>query len=178
MHPRQRRVVMIAPSHTTLFGTFVYRTISTYRNLTRKSTATSRSEPDKHETVITFVPSFLSRCIELRVRNDYGRISPTLTTYIVVKAADTSWLEEDCDGSPIFRACRLGDIETLRSAFGDQRMSPFMVDEDGRNLLHVITHVSLLNFCSQAHYVSGGCWPQATTCMQTPASDRSGPRLY
>ncbi len=72
----------------------------------------------------------------MRVRNDYGRISRNLTTYTVVKA-DTSLFENTWNGSPIFRACQLGDIEALRSAFSNRNMSPFVVDEEGKNLLHV-----------------------------------------
>lgn len=155
MHPRQRRVVMIGSSHTTLFGTFVYRTTSTYRNLTWKSTATSRSEPDNHETIVAFVPSFLSRCIEMRVRNDYGRISRTLATYIVVKS-DTPSFDDTWDGSPIFRACQVGDIEALKLALSEQGMSSAVVNEEGQNLLHVIAHVNSLISQPRAHYVLGG----------------------
>lgn len=79
----------------------------------------------------------------MHVRNDYGRISRTLTTYTVVKA-DTSLFDDTWNGSPIFRACKVGDIEALRSAFSDQRMSPFVVNEEGENLLHVTAQVNSL----------------------------------
>jgi len=135
MNLRQRQVV-ISSSHATLLGTFVYRTIYTYRNLTRKTSAVLKSKPVGHETVVTFIPSFFSRCVEMRLGNNYGKVSSTLTSYQVVKA-DDSLFEGVWNGSPIFRACQLGDIEALRSAFSYQGVSPFVVDENGDSLLHV-----------------------------------------
>ncbi len=71
----------------------------------------------------------------MRLGNNYGKVSSTLTTYQVVKANDS--LFEEWNGSSIFRACQLGDIEALKSAFDNQSVSPFVVDEDGDSLLHV-----------------------------------------
>ena len=85
---------------------------------------------------LAFIPSFFSRWIELRLRHDFDRIWPVLTTYPVIERGLF-------DEPPIFLACQLGDIEGLESAFSDQGMTPFVVDEYGDSLLHVKDNVDL-----------------------------------
>lgn len=73
----------------------------------------------------------------MRLGNDYGKVSSSLTSYQVVKANDSLFEEGEWNGSPIFQACQLGDIEAMRSAFTYQGVSLYVVDENGNNLLHV-----------------------------------------
>ena len=126
LHFEQRQVTRISPCHRTLFGTFSYRTTLSYKRSRGKDTATSCSYSDSSETVFTFIPSFFGRCIEWRLSNYRGRISYSLTTYVVVE-----------NNSPLFVACREGDLNALKSILSLQDASPFVVNESGNTPLHV-----------------------------------------
>lgn len=76
----------------------------------------------------------------MRLGNDYGKVSSTLNSYQVVKADDSMF---DWNGSPVFLACQVGDIEALKLAFNHQGVSPFVVDENGECLLHVKPYACL-----------------------------------
>ena len=141
MRCSQRQVVVVDYRHRMFSGTFLYRTTSTYRSLWPTSTTRSDSEPDARETVLSFVSSFFSRYIELRIKNDCGSISATLTTYSVVNYE-----------SPLYQACRRGDVEALRSILSGQGLSPFVVDEYGNTLLHVKAYVDSPTSCPRTDY--------------------------
>ena len=128
MCPKGRQATRVCTWHKYMFGMFVYQTTSKYTPPRKKSIDTSRSKSHFEETIFTFILSFFSRCIELRIRNEYGKVSRTITDYPVVEGGR---------GDPIYKACQYGDLETLRSAFSEQTVSPYVIYQDGDSLLNV-----------------------------------------
>ncbi len=100
------------------FGSIRIQTKSTSRRLsnTRKS----------NEKIITIMPVFLRKVLELRLSNSCGRIMRTLSTYNILAS-----------GAPIFETCLSGDLQSLQVALSSGNVSPFVVDELGSTLLHV-----------------------------------------
>ncbi len=131
MRLEQRQVTRVCAWDKRLCGILIYQGMSKYTRSVQQAVSTSNSSCGSDETVWAFIPSFLSRCIEFRLRNDYGRISRSLTSYAVVGR-----------NSSIFVACRTGNMDLLRSALSDEGMTPFVVGQNGDTLLHVIPHVT------------------------------------
>ena len=84
------------------------------------------TQPLAEETAITIVPSFMRRLLELRLATSLGKVSRTWNVYHVM-AMDSS----------IFNMCTNGDIGGLQALFSSSGISPFVLDEEGKTLLHV-----------------------------------------
>lgn len=80
-----------------------------------------------NEKLIRIKPSFMRKVLELRLANSFGRISRTLSMYHVVLERDTL----------IFNLCVRGDLRGLHIVLKKGDVSPFVVDECGKTLLHV-----------------------------------------
>lgn len=78
------------------------------------------------ECTWTFVPSLLSRCIELRFVNLLGSIQSSLRTYPTIS-----------DDHPVWDMCETNDVEGMQRLFSNRQVSPFSVNPYGRTLLHV-----------------------------------------
>lgn len=76
--------------------------------------------------IVAFSPSFLNRRFELCFENGLGRISRSLRTYPVMN-----------EGAAIFKMCHSGNVSGLQDAFSSGVLSPFVLDNRGRTLLHV-----------------------------------------
>lgn len=100
----------------------------------KKSKSKSRSSDTRpnqkaftiEEDLIMIHSSLLRRGFELRFLNSFGRVSRSLNIYPVM-------MEDE----PIFRMCQRGDIEGIRVALDGGSLSPFVLDNHGRTLLHV-----------------------------------------
>lgn len=73
-----------------------------------------------------FVPSFLSRCLELQFVHSFGTVQKSFRIRPV--------LAQD---HPIWRMCGNGDIDDIKELFSRRESSPFSVTENGQKLLHV-----------------------------------------
>ena len=131
--PSNRRQPMCSMQRMTRYSrktpseAFFYQTRSTRQIWAQDSSTVLYSEANTSETIFVFIPSFFSRCVELRLRKDYGIVTPSLTAYPILKGARKP---------PVMWACRIGDLEALEKAFSTPGVSPFMVDTDGNSLLH------------------------------------------
>ena len=100
----------------------------------RKKTKYSRRSRDQmqqtdlvlEEDLIMITSSFFRRSFELRISNSFGWASRSLKMYPVMM-----------EDAPVFRMCQKGDIEGLQVAFSRRDLSPFVLDNHGRTLLHV-----------------------------------------
>ena len=89
----------------------------------------TRRDEDKattNEKIITILPVFLRKALELRLSNSFGRIMRTLSTYNILE-----------DEAPIFKTCSRGDLRGLQVALSSGNVSPFVTDKFGWTLLHV-----------------------------------------
>lgn len=78
------------------------------------------------EKTLRITPTFLRKTFELRFLNSFGQIPRTLNTYPILAY-----------GAPIFDLCWQGDIPGLQVALSSGTVSPFVLDQHGRTLLHV-----------------------------------------
>lgn len=75
---------------------------------------------------IVLQPAFLSRGFEIFLSRSYGQISGSLSVYPVIKQDDS-----------LFELCQNGDIDGLKTTLSSRSLSPLVLDECGRTLLHV-----------------------------------------
>lgn len=107
-----------------LFGFVVVQTKS--KAFKRSASCRNDNRAVVNETIIKVKPSFMRQLLELRLANNFGRISRTLSMYHV--------LEPD---APIFKLCKDGDLRGLQVALSSGGVSPFALDGYGQTLLHV-----------------------------------------
>ena len=112
---------------------FWYRNFFGSVDIQSKSTHLSKSDSSRpgnkaisEEKIIRATLRFLHKTFELRFWNSPGHISRTLSTYHILGG-----------GSPIFKTCKMGDIEGLQVILSSGNVSPFVLDEDGLSLLPV-----------------------------------------
>lgn len=111
------------------------------------STSTSGSrtvgKPISAKKVLTMTSPFLRRTVELYFGASFASIPRALRVYQII--------EYD---APIFDKCRDGDLEGIQNEFANGTISPFVVDQFGRTLLHVmfpvISHVFMLIYIQGA----------------------------
>jgi hypothetical protein len=80
------------------------------------------------ECIWTFIPSILSRCIELRFVNLLGSIQSSLRTCPTIP-----------DDHPVWSMCKANDVDGIQRLFSNRQISPFSAGPNGRTLLHVRT---------------------------------------
>lgn len=85
------------------------------------------------EDSIMISPSFIRRAFELRFCNSFGRVPKSLHIYPVMM-----------DDDPIFEMCQRGDMEGMQVALSGGNLSPLVVDNHGRTLLHVCGCIMIL----------------------------------
>jgi len=109
--------------YPTPFGTFHLRHIlSSTRLASEKPTPSTITSSEK---TLTFSPSFLSRCIEMRYSSTFGVVSRSFRTYPVLP-----------ENHLVIEIYYSRDITSLQEYFG-RGVSPFSTDIYGRGLLHV-----------------------------------------
>lgn len=106
------------------FGSIRVQVKSTSRRIS--NTRRYEDKATTNEKIITIMPFFLRKALELRLSSSFGRIMRTLSTYDILEPE-----------APIFGVCSRGDLNSLRFALSSGNVSPFVVDEWGRTLLHV-----------------------------------------
>jgi hypothetical protein len=121
-----RRQTRTTNKYQTLLGTFYYRQESAFAVFDRDHEELSKNVLEHSETSWAFIPTFLSRCIELHRRNVFGCLSTEIRTYRVLP-----------DDHPVFEMCTKGDVRNLQASFCDRSITPFVVSSGGDSLLHV-----------------------------------------
>lgn len=87
---------------------------------------------ERESTAVVMV-SFLQRAFEIRLANSLGHISRSLTIYTILPS-----------DAPIFLMCMDGNTEGVRALLYNERISPFVQDQNGSTLLHVCSYPSPL----------------------------------
>lgn len=104
--------------------------VRVHRKLKRGDTSSTNRQSQTgiaiEEDLFMINPSFMRQSFELRFCNSFGRIARSLNIYPVM-------MEDD----PIFKMCQRGDKDGMEVAFSGGNMSPFVLDNCGRTLLHV-----------------------------------------
>lgn len=77
--------------------------------------------------VLTMTFPFLRRAVEVYFDTTFASVPRALRMYQMVK-----------EGAPIFDMCENGDLDGIQNKFANGTISPFVVDETGWTLLHVI----------------------------------------
>ena len=119
-----RRSTAIVQRYKTPLGALSLRDVSISTTFGSKETNTKSAICSKK--ILTFFPSFLSRCIEIRHSSIFGVVSRTFRTYPLIST-----------DHPAFNMCRSGNITGLQTCFSRGGVSPFSTDIYGRGLLHV-----------------------------------------
>lgn len=124
-----RRQSTITSRYQSLLGTlYIRRTKITISTSQDNEEMIKKSALTQIKTGWAFFPTFLSRCVELQYQNSYGSTFRSLRTYQVID-----------DKDPIFNICYGGNSTELQNYFDNNRhrLSPFVVDSEGRGLLYV-----------------------------------------
>jgi hypothetical protein len=73
-----------------------------------------------------FIPSFLSRCVQVQCASSFGSVERTLRTYPILP-----------DDHPAWGMCEDGTVTSIQELFSTREISPYAIDRTGRTLLHV-----------------------------------------
>ena len=87
------------------------------------------------QKVLTVTSQFLRRAVELYFGTSFTSVPRALRVYQMVNR-----------GAPIFQMCGNGDLEGIQDEFANGTFSPFVVNERGWTLLHVVFPVISLVF--------------------------------
>jgi hypothetical protein len=110
-------------SYKTPIGTFCLRQTSEAQHSENSSHEGFLS---REENSLTFIPPFLSRCIEFKYLKTHGFISGSFRITPVISY-----------DHPAFKMCETGDIHGLQACFSNGSVSPFSINPHGRTFLHV-----------------------------------------
>ena len=80
---------------------------------------------------------------EVRYIGSYWRVPTALRVYAV-----SNWR------APVFEMCKNGDLEGLQFMFSSGSVSPFVIDQFGRSLLHVSTYCIYLDVAKCDQYAA------------------------
>jgi hypothetical protein len=81
---------------------------------------------NRSETAWVFLPSFFSRCVELKYVSILGSVQRSLRIYPLLP-----------NSHPIWDMCRCGNLKGVQTLLSERQVSPFSVDSGGRTLLYV-----------------------------------------
>jgi hypothetical protein len=73
-----------------------------------------------------FIPSFLSRCVQVQCASSFGSVERTLRTYPILP-----------DDHPAWEMCRAGEVTSIQELFSTREISPYAINKIGKTLLHV-----------------------------------------
>jgi hypothetical protein len=73
-----------------------------------------------------FIPSFLSRCVQVQCASSLGSVERTLRTYPILP-----------DDHPAWRMCTKGEVTSIQKLFSTREISPYAINKTGHTLLHV-----------------------------------------
>jgi hypothetical protein len=73
-----------------------------------------------------FIPSFLSRCVQVQCVSSMGSVERTLRTCPILP-----------DYHPAWGMCKAGEVASIQELFSTREISPYAIDRDGDTLLHV-----------------------------------------
>jgi hypothetical protein len=73
-----------------------------------------------------FIPSFLSRCVQVQCASSFGSVERTLRTYPILP-----------DDHPAWVMCWNGEVTSIQQLFSTREISPYSIGRTGRTLLHV-----------------------------------------
>ncbi len=159
MSRRQTRTTI---KYQTLLGTFYYRQESAFAVFDKNHEEPSKNVLEHSETSWAFIPTFLSRCIELHFRGVFGCISTKIRAYRVLP-----------DDHPVFEMCTKGDVRNLQAPFSDRSITPFVVSSGGDSLLHI--SVPITQKWRETHGFTAGCSRAAVWGVETRSGQRPRP---
>ncbi|PMD18547.1 hypothetical protein NA56DRAFT_240309 [Hyaloscypha hepaticicola] len=84
-----------------------------------------------------FIPSFLSRCVQVKCASFLGSVERTLRTCPVLPKDHQFW-----------DMCLEGDVTSIQELFRTREVSPYAIDKDGNTLLHYATWYLQPEVCS------------------------------
>jgi hypothetical protein len=73
-----------------------------------------------------FIPSFLSRCVEVKCASFLGSVERTLRTCPILPDDHQAW-----------DMCREGEVSSIQELFRTREISPYAINTNGSTLLHV-----------------------------------------
>jgi hypothetical protein len=73
-----------------------------------------------------FIPSFLSRCVEVKCASFLGSVERTLRTCPILPDDHQAWY-----------MCFRGDVTSIQELFRTREISPYAITIHGKTLLHV-----------------------------------------
>ena len=107
-----------------------------------------------------FIPSFLSRCVEVKCASFLGSVERTLRTCPVLPLDHQVW-----------NMCSRGKVSSIQELFRTREISPYAIDRFGNTLLHVsCTYICWelrpsdvfksmpLGVCNLRHVVCSSIW--------------------
>jgi hypothetical protein len=80
----------------------------------------------RDEWSLVFIPSFLSRCVQVQCVSSFGSAERTLRTCPILPSDHPAW-----------EMCLEGDVNSIQKLFSTREISPYAIDRFGRTLLHV-----------------------------------------
>lgn len=112
---------------TTIWYRGVFGLIATQEKWISTSRSASRTagKPVLAKRVLTITSPFLGLMVELYFGLSFASIPRTLRVYQIMES-----------GATIFKMCCVGDLEGIQNEFANGTISPFVVDELGKTLLH------------------------------------------
>lgn len=131
----RRKYVLETQYKMKYFGTLRVRKIETTTSFDGDHTHQQHAAQSQNKTEWYFLPSFVSRCIELHIRATSMSIFPSLRVCTVIS-----------DRDPLFSICAAEDGRTLRAYLENNRhrVDPYVVDDWGFSLFHVSRYLSQL----------------------------------
>jgi hypothetical protein len=110
-----------------------------YRGFLGSITARIQSQPEdfvegehskefyaRDEWSWVFIPSFLSRCVQVQCASSFGSVERTLRTCPILPYDHPAWA-----------MCRDGDMMSIQELFSTREISPYAIGRHGQTLLHV-----------------------------------------
>ena len=80
----------------------------------------------KDEWSWVFIPSFLSRCVQVKCASFLGSVERTLRTCPILPDDHQAW-----------GMCKRGEVTSIQELFGTREISPYAINRYGKTLLHV-----------------------------------------
>lgn len=134
-----RRESTTGTCYQTFLGTLRIRQVETTLSFDNDHEHAMKTSATRSKSNWFFMPTFLSRCVELQFRNTYRSIFQGLKVYHIVDDRDPIWSVCCAENGTTFRAY----LQHNR-----HRIDPFIVDSGGYSLLHVGTAISKHKNCS------------------------------
>lgn len=117
---------------------------------TNRSGSRTAGKPVPAKRILTITSPILRRALELYFGASFVSVPRALRVYQIIHR-----------NTPIFTKIRYNDLEGIQNEFSNGTISPFIVDQDGRTLLHVMISVISCRVVLIADTFPGRCFPRS-----------------